>query len=259
MGMLLAADNAVFQPPGPEDFVFPTIFGDVTKPMLQIALSIILVVVFFWLALRKASLVPGKLQFAAEGIYDFARNSIGRDLIGSKDFRRFVPLLVSLFTFVLVNNLFGFIPFLQFPTMSRPAFPYVLTLLVWLTYNIVGIKRHGFAGYLKLQTWPPGVPAYVRPLLTPLEFMSNILIRPVSLSLRLFANMFAGHLILLVFTFGGEFLLIHASVGLKLVSPFAFAFAIVMTLFEVLIQFLQAYIFALLTASYIGSALVDDH
>lgn len=195
---VLAAGGGEFQPPGPESVIFPPIVGGITKPMVLLVLSAVIVGAFFWAAIRKPKVVPGKLQFVAESTYDFARNYIGRDMISGKDLRPFIPLLVTVFTFVLVNNVFGFVPFLQLPTMSNPGVPYGIALLVWLVYNAVGTVRHGFLGYLKHQTWPPGVPGWIRPLVTPLEFISNILVRPLTLSLRLFANMFAGHLVLLV-------------------------------------------------------------
>lgn len=259
MSTLVLAAGGAFEAPGPQSFEFPAIFGAVTKPVLLIALSLVLIAGFYLYAMRKPALVPGKLQFVAEGSYDFVRNTLGRENIGSKDFLRFVPFLLTLFTFILVNNFFGFIPVLQFPTMSHIAFPYVLAIMVWVIYNAVGIGRHGLLGYLKVQTMPPGVPVAILPLVMPIEFISNLVVRPISLSLRLFANMFAGHLILLVFTLGGQYLLIHGGIGLKLASPFAFALAIVLMFFELLVQFLQAYIFTILTASYLGGALAEEH
>jgi F-type H+-transporting ATPase subunit a len=104
----------------------------------------------------------------------------------------------------------------------------------------------------------PGVPKPVYILLTPIEIATYFLVRPLTLSLRLFANMFAGHLLLLVFILGGEHLL-QGVIGLKLVSPFAFAFGIGLTFFEFMVQCLQAYIFTLLTALYIAGALADEH
>lgn len=215
---VLAAGGGEFQPPGPESVIFPPIVGGITKPMVLLVLSAVIVGAFFWAAIRKPKVVPGKLQFVAESTYDFARNYIGRDMISGKDLRPFIPLLVTVFTFVLVNNVFGFVPFLQLPTMSNPGVPYGIALLVWLVYNAVGTVRHGFLGYLKHQTWPPGVPGWIRPLVTPLEFISNILVRPLTLSLRLFANMFAGHLVLV---------LVVAAHAAHLVAVFGIRFRIV--------------------------------
>nr|WP_211177369.1 F0F1 ATP synthase subunit A [Pseudonocardia acidicola] len=247
-----------FQAPGTSSFDLPPIFGEVTKPVLQLVLAAIIVYVAFRYAIRKPALVPSKAQFLGESFHGIVRNTIARDNIGP-EFLKFVPYLTTLFAFLLVNNLFGIIPFIQFPTFSHPGVPYALAALVWGIYNYVGIKKHGFVGYLRVTTWPPGVPVWVRFILTPIEFISNILLRPVTLSLRLFGNMFAGHL-LLVFILGGEYMLFVAdSIALKVLSPFAFGMGIVFTFFEAFIQVVQAYIFTILTASYIGAALADDH
>ena len=117
-----------------------------------------------------------------------------------------------------------------------------------------------FIGFLKVSTWPPDVPWWVRIILTPIEFISNIILRPITLSLRLFGNMFAGHLLLLVFILGGEYMLFVADdLALNLLSPFAFGMGIVFTFFEAFVQVIQAYIFVMLTASYIGTSLADEH
>lgn len=261
-GLIVRSES--FHAPGPKDFNLPPIFSvgglDVTKPMLLIILSAILVFTFFYLASRKAAVVPGKLQYFGEVSYNFARNDIARDSIGSKDFMRYVPYIVSLFFFVLVNNLFGIIPFIQFPSMSRISFVYGLTAITWFTYNIAGMIRHGAGGYLKRQSVPAGINGPILALIIPLEFVSNIIVRPVTLALRLFANMFAGHLLLILFTLGGQYLVmqsgnaLHAPVGI-----IAWALAIAVSFLEILIEFLQAYVFALLTAMYIGGALAEEH
>jgi F-type H+-transporting ATPase subunit a len=248
-----------FEAPGVEDFQLPPVFGPVTKPVLELVLAAIIVVVLFRLAVRKPQLVPSKTQFLGESFHGIVRNSIAKDMIGP-EFLKYVPFLTALFAFILVNNLFGIIPFIQFPTFSHPGVPYALALVVWLTYTFVGIRHHGLGGYVRISTWPPDVPWWVRIILTPIEFLSNIILRPVTLSLRLFGNMFAGHLLLLLFILGGEYMLFTAdSILLKILSPFAFLMGIVFTFFEAFIQVVQAYIFVMLTASYIGTVLADDH
>jgi F-type H+-transporting ATPase subunit a len=249
-----------FNPPSAADFELPPIFGDnafTTKPIFLIFLSVILISAFFIASSRKAAIVPSKLQFAGEGIYSFVRNDLGKDVIGH-EFMRFVPYLFTLFTFILVNNLFGIIPLLQFPTMSRVSFPYALALITFLIFHYVGVKKHGVVKYIKDIMFMPGVPKAAYILITPLELLTFFLVRPLTLSLRLFANMFAGHLLLLVFILGGEHLL-QGVIGLKLISPFAFSIGIVLTFFEFMVQCLQAYIFTLLTALYIAGALADEH
>jgi len=197
------------------------------------------------------------LQFAGEGVYSFVRNSIGQDVIGP-EFMRFVPFLFTLFTFVLCNNLFGIIPFLQFPSMSRIGFPIALAVFTYVVYHYVGIKHHGLKKYVKDICFMPGVPKWIYIILTPVEFATYFIVRPATLSLRLFANMFAGHLLLLVFTLGGEHLL-ASTIFLKILSIFSFGFAVGLSFFEFGIECLQAYIFTLLTALYIAGALADEH
>ncbi|KQP65072.1 ATP synthase subunit A [Nocardioides sp. Leaf307] len=262
-----------FTPPGPADFDLPGIGGDfgsyeflgqtqllaVTKPMLQLVLAAVLVFGFFYLASRKRAMVPGKLQFVGEEAYGFVRNSMARDIIGSHDFMRFVPYLFALFFFILLNNLFATIPFIQFPTFSRAGMVYGLAALSWIIYNAVGIKKHGFVGYFKLQSVPAGISGPILLLLVPLEFLSNILVRPVTLALRLFANMFAGHLLLILFALGGEYIIAEMSLAYAPVGVLAWVLFIAVAFLELLVQFLQAYVFVLLNAMYIQGALADEH
>lgn len=261
-----------FTPPGPGDFDLPPIGPDttfeflgqtmylgVTKPMIQLVLAAVLVFWFFYAAAKKRSMVPGKLQYVGEVGYGFTRNSIGRDIIGSADFMRFVPYLFALFFFILLNNFFGSIPFIQFPTFSRAGMVYALAALSWIVYNAVGMQKHGFVGYFKLQSVPSGIKGPMLLLLVPLEFMSNILVRPVTLALRLFANMLAGHLLLILFALGGEYLLLHGAALVKPVGILAWLLFIAISFLEILIQFLQAYVFVLLNAMYISGALADEH
>jgi F-type H+-transporting ATPase subunit a len=252
-----------FVAPGPSSFDLPAAFSvagfGVTKPMLQLVLAAALVFFFFYAAARQRSMVPGKLQFVGESAYGFVRNSIARDIIGSRDFMRFVPYLLALFFFILLNNFFGSIPFIQFPTFSRAGMVYALAGLSWVIYNVAGIRRHGFIGYLKLQTVPAGIHGAMLLLLVPLEFLSNIVVRPVTLALRLFANMLAGHLLILLFALGGEYLLVHGAGLIKPVGILAWLLFIAISFLELLVQFLQAYVFVLLNAMYISGALAEEH
>jgi F-type H+-transporting ATPase subunit a len=265
LGTLVLAEGATFAPPGSDAFILPPIFGSgewgFTKPMLLVVLSVIISLSYFLVSTRRLSLVPGKNQFVAESIYDFGRNNIAREQIGSKEFKPFIPLIFALFTFVLVNNIYGIIPVVQFPTLARIGFPLALSLLVVYPVFIgVGIKRHGFGGYFKKELAPAGVPKFILPLFIPIEIFSKFLMTPLTLAIRVFAAMFAGHLVIIVFTLGGSFLLTETEGwALKPVSLVAWIFAIGMTLLEAFIQVLQAYIFATLTASYIGASLAHDH
>ena len=269
---LVAPAKEEYVPPGPGDFNLPPVGPDhtftflgqemylgVTKPMLQLVLGAVLVFVFFRMASAKRSMVPGKMQYVGEVGYGFVRNQLGRDIIGSKDFMRFVPFLFALFFFVLLNNIFATIPFLQFPTFSRAGLVYGLVLISWLVYNIAGIKAQGgVLAYLKHQTVPPGVTGLMLVVLIPLEFMSNILVRPLTLALRLFANMLAGHILLVTFAVL-SMALAEGALALKPVAALSFAMLVAMTGFEILVSVLQAYIFTVLTAVYIAGSMHPEH
>lgn len=249
-----------FTPPGPADFELPPIIGDVTKPMVLLALSVVIIVAVTYAMARRAEVIPGRLQFAGEYVYGFVRNTVARDSIGSEHFLKFVPYLFALFTFVLVNNYYGLIPLIQYPTMARSGFVYAIAAMSWLLYNGVGIAKHGFIGYFKHQSVPAGVGGPILILLIPLEFASNILVRPVTLSLRLFANMFAGHLLLMLFSLGGAYLIVESgNIWYAPVGVLSYLMGLMVSTLELLVMFLQAYVFTLLTAMYIGGALSEEH
>ncbi len=230
-----------------------------SKQMLLVLLSVAIIATFFVLAARKQQLVPGKLQFAGEAAYGFVRNGIAKDIIGGRDFIKYVPLLFSLFFFILVNNIYGAIPVIQLPTFSHVGGAYVLAGLVYITWIAIGVKKNGLR-YFKLATVPSGVPWFILPIVIPIEIISNFLVRPVTHSLRLFATMLAGHLIIMLAAAGSEFLLLHGEGLIKPLGVLTIAGGVGMYLFEILIQVLQAYVFTLLTAIYIEGALhADSH
>ena len=251
-----------FEAPGVHSFDLPPIFESAPwfdKYMLQAVVSVILIMAFWLIMARKNALVPSKGQYIGETAYFFVRNTIARDMIGH-DFRRYLPLLIALFSFILVNNIWGVFPFTLLPTAAHVGWPYGLALLVWVIFNGVGIAKHGFFGYLKHATLPSGVPVFMWPLIIPLEFVSNILVRPMTLSLRLFANMFAGHLLVLVFVLGGEYLLLHSESIINMVAGVVgLIFSMAIFGLEIFVQSLQAFIFTVLTAQYISSSLAEEH
>lgn len=252
-----------FQAPGPSDFWQPLI-GDgawaLTRPMVMMLLSVLVLGVFYVRMANRATVVPSKTQWMAEGVYSFSRDTIGRDLIGAKDFRPFIPFIFTLFTLILLNNLMGIIPFIQYPTLSRIGIPIALTAIVYVVYQTVGVRRHGgFIGWVKSMV-PPGLPAWIVPMMLVLEMLRFFVTQPVTLALRIFGNMFAGHLMLLLFAMGGEYLLLHSdNIALQGAGILSFLVFIVMTAFELLIAVLQAFIFALLAALYIGDAVSEGH
>ncbi|GAA2066748.1 F0F1 ATP synthase subunit A [Catenulispora yoronensis] len=226
----------------------------VTKPVVLAVLITVLIVTFFWAAFNKPRMVPRGVQNIGEVAYLFVRDRMARDSMGVKG-DKYVPLLFSLFFFVWLMNVMSFVPGIQFPVSSRIAFPAALAVMVWLTYMYAGFKRHGL-GYFRVLGVPSGVPLGILFILTPIELLSNIFVRPFTLAIRLFANMFAGHLLIATFSIGAWYMF---SVKGILFSGASFTMAIVMTGFELFIQALQAYIFVMLTASYLAGALEEAH
>jgi F-type H+-transporting ATPase subunit a len=255
-----ASDHCGYPAPGyPDSFTYGPLFriGSFTfnKPMLLAVICAAIVCVFFWSAFAKPKLVPKGAQNLGELGVLFVRDEILRPMMGKKG-DGFLPFLVSLFFFIWIMNIMEIIPAAQFPGNSEVAFPLALMLMVYGTYNFLGIKYQGLGGYFRNMI-PKGVPFGILLILAPVEILQYIIVRPFTLAIRLFANMFAGHILLLVFTLATWYLL-SAGIGL-LWSATSFALTVVLTAFELLIQALQAYIFTILTAQYIGGALEAEH
>jgi len=260
VSILAAAVPADYEAPGVSDFWQPLIGSGstaITRACFVAVISVALIAWFLLATTKKKALVPGKGQMATEAVYGLVRNGVARDLIGSKEFLRFVPLLFTLFTFILVNNLFGVIPLFQFPTMGRIGFPIGLALISWITFHVVGFRKHGFVGYWKSLV-PSGLPGGMIVPIFLLELITDLFTRPVTLALRLFGNMFAGHILIVLFITGGWYMLTSGGI-LVIAGGVTWVFAVVMTLFEILVEFLQAYVFTLLSALYIGGAIADEH
>jgi F-type H+-transporting ATPase subunit a len=243
----------------PESFLYGPLFriGSFTfnKPMLLAVICAAIVIGLFWAAFAKPRLVPRGIQNVGELGILFVRDQILRPMMGKRG-DGFLPFLVALFFFIWVMNIMEIIPVAQFPANSEFAFPAALMLMVYGTYNYLGIKNQGLLGYFKNMI-PRGVPPGILVILAPVEILQYIIVRPFTLAVRLFANMFAGHILLLVFTLATWYLL---TLGIGLLwSATSFALTIVLTAFELLIQALQAYIFTILTAQYIGGALEPEH
>jgi F-type H+-transporting ATPase subunit a len=247
-------------PPSVEDFYLPSVVDGaypwLTKVTILIWVAAAALIVFFLVSYRNPQLVPTKRQWLAESVYGFVRNNIAVDMIGHEGVR-FAPYLTTLFCFILLTNLFGIIPGIQMSPNSHIAFPTILAVISYVLFNYVGIRQHGFAKYMKASLIPPA-PWYILPLLVPIEFASTFLFRPFTLAVRLFANMFAGHMILLVFTLGG-FVMLNSSAWLAPVSLVSWLMTVALTFLEALVVVLQAYVFTVLTASYVQGALAEQH
>jgi len=264
--MLLAAEPGFQQeyPIGPQSFEFKslvdfTLFGlhvHVTRLMTMMFFAVIVLSAFFVLALRKPKLVPGRSQFVAEAIYGFVRDQIGRDVIGPEGVK-FATYLTSLLVFIFAMNLYEILPFAQTPVTSRIAIPGFLAIISWVLFIWVGARRKG-PRYFREALFPPGVPKWLYPLLTPIEALSTFIVRPFTLAVRLFANMFAGHLLLLIFFSGALYMWTVGSFQ-YVFGTIAFGVGILLTFFELLIITLQAYIFVTLTAVYVSESIAEEH
>lgn len=264
---LRAADEGGFQPPTISETHLPDVLPwmadwgtGIGKQMLLLGLSVIVIFVFFKLTMRRGALVPSRMQWIAESLYGFVRNTIARDVIGEQRFKPWVPFLFAIFFFVLVNNLFGAIPLLQLPSFSHAGAAYALAGIVWVTWIAMGLKLHGIR-YFKLMTVPSGVPKPMLFLLVPLEILSTFLVRPVTHSLRLMAVMLAGHIIVMLAGSGAEFLIVQQeSLGMNVTGVLVLVGFIPLYFLELVMMVLQAFVFVLLTAIYIqGSIEADAH
>jgi len=239
---------------------WPDIAGEGPFAINKIALiyftATLLTVVFFYLGTRKRALVSSGVQTIAESSVDFVRNQIIMQTIGP-DGMRYLPLLATMFFFIFFSNIFEIIPLVQMPANARMAMPMVLALLVWVIFNVVGVVKQGPIHYLKNSLIPPGVPIFLLPLVAIIELVSTFLVRPFSLAVRLFANMLAGHLILVTFAIiTAELFQPKLTI---IIWPFSFLLLTGLTAFELLVAFLQAFIFTILAAVYIGGAMHPEH
>jgi F-type H+-transporting ATPase subunit a len=225
-----------------------------TKVTLIYVLAVILTMGFFLLAGRKKALVPSGMQNVAESALDFIRESVIMQTMGTQGLG-WLPFLTTMFFFIFFVNIFEVIPGFQMPGNARIAVPAILAGTVWVLYNFVGIRTQGFFHYLKNMCIPPGVPKALLVIVVPIEFISNFLVRPFSLAIRLFANMLAGHFILVTFALLTASLWSATYIGAIL----PFGLLVALTGFEVLVAGLQAFIFAILTAVYIGGSLSPEH
>jgi F-type H+-transporting ATPase subunit a len=243
-----------------ELFETPTVFSigsfGVNRAMLLMVLAALVVIALLLVAYRRPRLVPTRFGVMVEGVVGYVRDEMAIGVIGP-DGARYFPYLLSLFLFILVCNLFGITPLVNFPVTSRMAIPFFLALLTWFIFVIMGFLRNGF-GYLRGIVWPSSVPLALRPLVGLIDFFSTFLLRPLTLAVRLFANMVAGHMLLSVLLVGG--LIFMAELNVKSVlGVLWFALGIPIFAFEVFVAVLQAYIFTLLAAVYIQLSLHPEH
>ncbi len=238
---------------------WPNYFGDDTfyafnKIALISLLAMLIPTVMFLLA--KKELVPNTLQNIVESTVQFVEDQVIMSAIGPEG-RKYLPLLLSMFMFIFWGNIFEVIPTFHMPANARMANPVILALVAWATFIAVGVKAQGFGGFMKSSLFPPGVPKVLYLLVTPIEFLSTFLLRPFGLAVRLFANMLAGHILLV--TFGVLCITLWQASALVVVLPLSFATLVGLTGFEVMVSLIQAFVFSLLAAVYISLSLHPHH
>jgi len=227
--------------------------------LIACAASLIGIVIYLIAARRDPMVAPTGVRNLAETGVEFIEDQIVMQTMGREGLG-WTPFLLSIFIFVYLCNVPGIIPIIYMPATGRMAIPLFLAVIVWLTYNTVGFKHNGIS-YLTGMLWPRNVPVAMRPLVGLIEFLSNIILRPFSLAVRLFANMLAGHMLLVTFCLltNALFFAETKQLFLKPMSVLPFAMLLFLTAFEVLVGFLQAYIFTILTGVYIGLAAHPEH
>jgi F-type H+-transporting ATPase subunit a len=226
--------------------------------LIVVAAAIIGSLVFYLAGSKDHRTAPKGVRNFAESVVEFIENGIIMQTMG-RDGLGWTPFLLSLFTFIYLCNVPGVIPFLQMPATARMALPLFLSLLVWIVFIGTGFKHQGL-GYLKNSLFPPGVPKALYVLVTPIELISTFFVRPFSLTVRLFANMLAGHMLLVTFALLSEALFqAKGNPALIPMGVLPLLMLVMLTAFEVLVAFLQAYIFTILASVYIGGAAHPEH
>ncbi len=224
-----------------------------TNSALWMVIAAVTSITFLTVAMKRKALVPGRLQMTAEVLYGFVANMI-RDNLGSEG-RQYFPLIFTLFMIVTLGNVMGLIPY-SFTYTSHIIVTGALALMIFFTVVIIGIFRHGLKFFSLFV--PPGVPWFLLPMIVPIEVISFI-VRPLTLSVRLFANMMAGHLMLKVFAGFSVAFFSAFGVGGILMGAMPMAFNGALFAFELLVAFLQAYVFTVLSCIYLKDTLEVHH
>jgi F-type H+-transporting ATPase subunit a len=219
--------------------------------------------VFLLVGTRRLKLVPGRGQVVIEFLLNFPRKSIVIDTLGEKDGNRFMPILMTVFFVTLGMNLTGIVPGLQLAGTSVIGIPLIEAIVLYVVFIYAGVKKHGGGGFLKATLFPPGVPWFLYILLTPVEFVSTFIVRPISLTLRLLMNLVAGHMLLALCWAATQFFLVTLVFTqgnfLGLLGIGTFAFGVVFFGLELFVALLQAYVITILGAIYVQLSLADEH
>ena len=261
--LVSSEEGGGFHPPSISDF-FPDVVLFEGTPfamnrimMIRVFMMIVLLVLFY-LGTRKMRVIPGRGQSITEMALDFVRVGVAEDLLGKVDGKRFLPILCAIFFTILAFNITGIIPGFNIGVSAVIGLPLLLALVSYVTFIYAGIKKSP-KNFFKNSLFPAGVPLPLYIIVTPIEFFSTFVLRPITLTLRLLMNLIVGHLLLVLFFSATNFFLIEGEGLFKLFGVGTFVVGFAFTLFEILVAFLQAYIFTILTGVYIQLALAEDH
>ena len=248
-----------FHPPSIDDF-FPPAFAFLGTPieinrlmMIRIVMTVALVLVF-GIGAARARIVPGRFQNALEMLLDFVRVNIAEEILGATYGRRYAPVLTTIFLGVLFLNISGIIPGLQMASTGVVGAPLVFAIVSYVTFVYAGVRTHGVGTFIKGSLIPTGVPPFLYILIIPIELLSTFILRPLTLTIRLMANMISGHLLLALCFVATNSLFFYAAAQLKAIGVVTLAAGLAFVVFEAFVAVLQAYIFSLLTAVYINSS-----
>lgn len=263
--IFLAGGGEGFVPPSLEhEFASPPIFFEGTVfemnrvLMVRLIAAVVLALILIWYA-RRRQLVPNRRQAAVEALLDFSKTQIGEEILGKENAPRYQPMLMTIFFGTLFMNLTGVFPGLQIAGTGLVGMPLIFAIYSYLGFIIAGMRTRGGLHFFKEQLMPAGVPWPLYVIMTPIEFLSTFIVRPLTLTVRLLMNMVVGHLILVLCFVATHFLYFELSGVLGVgFGTLTLAGGIVFTIFEVFVGALQAYIFAMLSAAYISLS-ISEH
>lgn len=266
MNLLVVAsssDDGGFHGPTIGEFFPPAVFFvgtpfEINRIVVVRLIAVLALILLVWLGTRRMKVVPGRFQSIVEMGFGFVRVNIAEDVLGKKEARRFLPVLTAIFFMVLAMNVTSIIPGLSIAGTSVIGVPLLLAVIAYVSFIYAGV-RNSPKGFFANALFPPGVPKGLYVIVAPLELISTFILRPITLTLRLLMNMVVGHLLLVLFFAATSFFLLQAPSFFKLFGIGTLVFGLLFTLFELLVIFLQSYIFALLTAVYIQLAVAEEH
>nr|WP_201521546.1 F0F1 ATP synthase subunit A [Gulosibacter hominis] len=242
----------------PPALLFDGTIFEINRVIMVRLIAVVVLMLLFWLALRKPKVVPSRGQSIIELAVGYVRDEIVYDMLGERIGKKYLPYILTLFFGILFMNLTTAIPFLNISGNGLLGMPLVLALTTYVVFIYAGFREAGGLTFLRNALFPAGVPWPLYILLTPIELVNTFLVRPVSLALRLMLNLMVGHL-LLVITFSATAFFVGLMNLWSVMGVFTLAGSFIMTLMELLVSVLQAYVFSLLTTSYIQLSVAKSH